>query len=66
MYNKGRDMKAGDLVWLKDTRDWNGLMGIITKVPVTSYGRWVVLLTSGELIATTLPHRMEVINGQES
>ena len=62
MSNKGGDMKAGDLVRLKDTSDWNGLMGIITKVPVTSYGRWVVLLTSGESVATSHESRLEVIS----
>ena len=59
-------IKVGDLVRMRHTLDWNGQMGIVTKVRSSLGGAWAILLTSGELIATTLPHRMEVINGQES
>ena len=59
-------IKVGDLVRMRHTLDWNGQMGIVTKVRSSLGGALAILLTSGELIATTLPHRMEVINGQES
>ena len=63
-------MKVGDLVRIKDTivldvivyNEWNGQMGIITKVPRTRSGMWAIRLTSGELIATGLKNRIEVIN----
>ena len=60
-------IKVGDLVRIAlPFLSYEGQMGVITKVPRTERGAWAILLTSGELIATTLPHRMEVINGQES
>ena len=37
-------------------------MGIVTKVPRTSQGRWAILLTSGELIATAQRSRIEVMS----
>lgn len=55
-------MKVGTLVRMRNTLDWNGQAGIITKVPKTKMGRWAILLTSGELIATMCRERMEVIN----
>jgi hypothetical protein len=41
---------------------WEGQMGIVTKVPVGIRGRWAILLTSGELIATLHGSSLEVIN----
>tara|TARA_Y100000310_G_scaffold210780_1_gene211392 strand:- start:239 stop:409 length:171 start_codon:yes stop_codon:yes gene_type:complete len=55
-------IKVGDLVRLVETV-WAGEVGIVTKVPVTPYGMWAVLLTSGDLIATLGKVNLEVING---
>ena len=64
-------IKVGDLVriagaWGGILTHWEGQVGIVTKVPVGIRGRWAILLTSGELIATLHRSRLEVINGQES
>ena len=64
-------IKVGDLVringsWGGILVTWEGQVGIVTKVPVGIRGRWAILLTSGELIATRLMSRMEIVNGQES
>ena len=67
-------MKVGDLVriagslaaWDTPGRYANlGQVGIVTKVPVGIRGRWAILLTSGELIATLHGSSLEVINVQE-
>ena len=42
--------------------DYQGQVGIVTKIPMTERGRWAILLTSGELIATMFRSRLEVIN----
>ena len=58
-------IKVGDLVRIQASDflgSWEGQVGIVTKVPVGIRGRWAILLTSGELIATRLMSRMEVIN----
>ena len=55
-------MKVGDLVRMRNMELWNGQMGIITKTPRTPHGMWAILMSSGELIGTSLPHRMEVVN----
>ena len=56
-------MKVGDLVRIVlPFLTYEGQMGIITKVPRTERGVWAILLTSGELIATRLMSRMEVVN----
>jgi len=47
---------------MRYTQSWNGQVGIITKVPTTPHGAWAILLSSGELIATTLSHRMKVLH----
>ena len=60
-------IKVGDLVRIAlPFLSYEGQMGIITKVPRTERGVWAILLTSGELIATRLMSRMEVVNGKES
>ena len=60
-------IKVGDLVRIAlPFLSYEGQMGIITKVPRTERGAWAILLTSGELIATRLMSRMEVVNGKES
>ena len=41
---------------------YQGQVGIVTKIPMTERGMWAILLTSGELIATRLMSRMEVVN----
>ena len=41
---------------------YQGQVGIVTKIPMTQRGMWAILLTSGELIATRLMSRMEVVN----
>ena len=56
-------MKVGTLVRMRNTLDWNGQAGIITKVPKTKMGRWAILLTSGEHLATMNRENLEVING---
>ena len=57
-------MKVGDLVRMRDTVEWNGQIGLITKVPATPAGMWVVLLATGEntFVATGRKECMEVIN----
>jgi len=57
-------MKVGDLVRMRGTLEWNGQIGLITKVPTTPTGMWVVMLTSGEdtFIATGRQECIEVIN----
>ena len=56
-------IKIGDLVRIAEPfMDDQGQVGIVTKIPLTERGRWAILLTSGELIATRLMSRMEVIN----
>ena len=58
-------IKVGDLVRIRASEflgDWHGQMGIVTKVPVGIRGRWAILLTSGELIATLHGSSLEVIN----
>ena len=60
-------IKVGDLVRIAlPFLSYQGQMGIITKVPMTERGRWAILLTSGELIATMNRENLEVVNGQES
>ena len=60
-------IKVGDLVRIAEPfMDYEGQVGVVTKVPVGIRGRWAILLTSGELIATRLMSRMEVVNGKES
>jgi hypothetical protein len=60
-------IKIGDLVRIAEPfMGYQGQVGIVTKIPMTERGRWAILLTSGELIATRLMSRMEVVNGQES
>ena len=56
-------IKVGDLVRMRHTLDWNGQMGIVTKIPRTTGGAWAILLTSGELLATMNRENLEVING---
>ncbi len=55
-------MKVGDLVRMRGTLDWNGQVGVITKIPRTRYGRWAVRLTSGQLIAIGFINQLEVVN----
>ncbi len=55
-------MKVGDLVRMRNMRVWNGEMGIITKIPKTPRGMWVILLSSGELIGTAKAETMEVVS----
>jgi len=53
-------IRVGALV--KYSTQWYaGKVGIVTKVPLTSQGRWAILLTSGELVATSRRDRIEVI-----
>ena len=53
----------GDLVRITEHGLWcDGQVGVITKVPVGIRGRWAILLTSGELIATLHGSSLEVIN----
>ena len=62
-------IKVGDLLRIRASEflgDWQGQVGIVTKVPVGIRGRWAILLTSGQLIATLHGSSLEVINGQES
>ena len=61
-------IKVGDLVRMRGTLEWNGQIGLITKVPATPTGMWVVRLASGEdtFVATGRRDKMEVLNGQES
>ena len=62
-------IKVGDLVRILGSEflgHWEGQVGIVTKVPVGIRGRWAILLTSGELIATLHGSSLEVINGKES
>ena len=62
-------MKVGDLVRILGSDflgSWEGQVGIVTKVPVGIRGRWAILLTSGQLIATLHGSSLEVINVQES
>ena len=59
-------MKVGDLVRMSAVSVWRGQTGIVTKAPMTERGRWAILLTSGQLIATMHGSALEVINGQES
>jgi len=57
-------IKVGDLVRMRGTIEWNGQIGLITKVPTTPTGMWVVMLTSGEntFVATGRKECMEVVN----
>ena len=57
-------MKVGDLVRMnnKSRSYWEGMIGIISKVPITKQGRWAILLSSGELIATGRRETIEVIS----
>ena len=59
-------IKVGDLVRIAEPfMGYQGQVGIVTKIPMaptSEGGRWAILLTSGELIATRLMSRMEVIN----
>jgi len=56
-------IKVGDLVRIAGSlAAWEGQMGIVTKVPMGIRGRWAILLTSGELIATMHGSSLEVIN----
>ena len=57
-------IKVGDLVRMRGTLEWNGQVGLITKVPTTPTGMWVVLLTSGEntFVATGRKECMVVLN----
>ncbi len=57
-------IKVGDLVRMRGTLEWNGQIGLITKVPTTPTGMWVVRLTSGEdtFVATGRKECMEIIN----
>ena len=60
-------IKVGDLVRIREPfMGYQGQVGIITKIPMTERGMWAILLTSGELIATRIISRMEVVNGKES
>ena len=61
-------IKVGDLVRMRHTLEWNGQIGLITKVPATPTGMWVVRLASGEdtFVATGRKECIEVLNGQES
>ena len=60
-------IKVGDLVRINGS--WGGILvtwerqvGIVTKAPMTKRGRWAILLTSGQLIATMHGSALEVIN----
>ena len=56
-------IKVGDLVRIQTSIGaWEGKVGVVTKVPVGIRGRWAILLTSGELIATLHGSSLEVIN----
>ena len=56
-------MQVGDLVKIAQPfLSYQGQVGIITKVPMTERGRWAILLTSGELIATMNRENLEVVN----
>lgn len=57
-------MKVGTLVRMRGTLEWNGQIGLITKVPTTPTGMWVVRLASGEdtFVATGRKECIEVIN----
>ena len=60
-------IKVGDVVRIAEPfMGYQGQVGIVTKIPMTERGMWAILLTSGELIATRLMSRMEIVNGQES
>ena len=61
---KNANIKVGDLVRMRGTIEWNGQIGLITKVPTTPTGMWVVMLTSGEntFVATGRRDKMKVIN----
>ena len=57
-------IKVGDLVRIRAAlATWEGQVGIVTKVPRILGGRWAILLTSGQLIATLHGSSLEVING---
>ena len=56
-------MNVGDLVKMTNATDcWSGQIGIVTKVPTTPFGMWVIRLVSGEKIATAQSTKMEVLN----
>ena len=57
-------IKVGDLVRMRGTLEWDGRVGLVTKVPVTPTGMWGVMLTSGEttFVATGRKDKMEVLN----
>ena len=57
-------MQVGDLVRMRGTLEWNGQIGLITKVPTTPKGMWVVLLNTGEstFVVTGRKECMEVLN----
>ena len=58
-------MQVGDLVRMNSNSRsyWEGMTGIISKVPRTEHGMWAILLSSGEIIGTGRPETMDVING---
>ena len=57
-------MRVGDLVRMKgfSEDDWNGQIGIVTKIRRSTGGAWAVLLTSGVLVATYNRNHMVVLN----
>ncbi len=59
-------IKIGDLVRIAEPfMGYQGQVGVVTKIPLaptSEGGTWAILLTSGELIATRIMSRMEVIN----
>ena len=57
-------IKVGDLVRIAEPfMGYQGQVGVVTKIPMTERGRWAILLTSGELIATMNRENLEVVNG---
>ena len=59
-------IKVGDLVRIAEPfMGYEGQVGIVTKIPMSPTsegGRWAILLTSGQLIATMHGSSLEVIN----
>ena len=56
-------IKVGDLVRIAEPfMGYQGQVGVVTKIPMTERGRWAILLTSGELIATMNRQNLEVVN----
>ena len=60
---EGRDIPVGTLVRMTGTIEWNGQIGLVTKIPKTKRGMWVIRLNSGEdtFVATGRRDRIEVI-----